>query len=447
MEEKEIKEVSKFKKYLMCLKKGWLIIVILTVIGLLTGLIIADKTYHKKYEETTYCVLNFRYTNDVNLNYNEIISESNIERTKKITKSLETGNKVSTYRYIEISEIKINKLDGYYLLYADIDAFNVSKDSTYSDSAAKGFLKHLTVMPLITDEEIEAYNNSDIKGHSVFDNFDLDYYKANSLDSDGKLNIEYSNPEAMKLNSENKIMYYSIWIGSATLLMLIVSLIFIFIFIDKLEFDIKKEYDNENLYRHPFHKSFFKNSMNAFKKVRSLVLMAVLLSLVLVCKFIPIPSGFGELGLGFSYLFLSTASMIFGPIPSLLIGATSDILGYIIRPDGEFFIGYTIQAMVACFTYAMCFHKTYITFTRCLIARVIVNFLCNVIIGSISRAIMFGLGYDAFMTYVLTISLPKNIIYLLPQSLLLFFVLKALANPLYHLNLIDERVSSNFSFF
>ena len=175
--------------------------------------------------------------------------------------------------------------------------------------------------------------------------------------------------------------------------------------------------------------------------------MAILLSMVLVCKFIPIPSGFGELGIGFSYLFLSTAAMIFGPIPSLLIGALSDILGYIIRPEGEFFIGYTIQAMVACFTYALCFHKTYITFTRCLIARVVVNFLCNVIIGSISRAIMLSLSYDAFMTYVLTISLPKNIIYLLPQSLLLFFVLKAIANPLYHMNLIDERVSSNFSFF
>ena len=103
--------------------------------------------------------------------------------------------------------------------------------------------------------------------------------------------------------------------------------------------------------------------------------------------------------------------------------------------------------MVACFAYALCFHKTYVTFTRCLIARVIVNFLCNVIIGTISRAIMLGLGYDAFMTYLLTISLPKNIVYLLPQSLLLFFVLKAVSMPLYHLNLMDERISTNFSFF
>ena len=440
-------KISKFKKYLICIKKGWLIILILTVIGFLTGLIIADKTYHKKYEEVSYCTLSFKYKTNIDIDYHNIISNENIERTKKITKSLETGSKVSTYQYVDIKNIKIENDNNNFTIYADKESFNVSKDGTYSDAAAKGFLKHLTLLVLITDKEIEEYNLSDLKGHEVFENFDKEYYQNNSLDETGALKILYSNPDAVKLNKDNKVTYYSIWISSSTLLMLIVSLIFIYIFIDKLNLNISKEYDNENIYKHPFHIKLFKESIEAFKNVKTMVLMAMLLGLVLVCKFIPIPSGFGELGIGFSYLFLSTVCMIFGPIPSLFIGATSDILGYLIRPEGEFFIGYTIQAIVACFTYALCFHKTYITFTRCLIARVIVNFLCNVIIGSISRAIMLGLGYDAFMTYVLTISLPKNIIYLLPQSLLLFFVLKAIANPLYHMNLIDERISSNFSFF
>ncbi len=443
----EVKELSKFKKYLICLKKGWLIILILTIIGLLSGLIIADKTYHKKYEEVTYSVLNFRYKNEVNVNYNDIISKANIERAKKLTKSLETGSKITTYQYVDITNIKIENNNDHYTIYANFEAFNVSKDGTYSDAAAKGFLKHLTLLVLISDSEIEEYNNSDIKGHSVFDNFDNDYYKANSLDDNGALKILYSNPDAVKLNKEHKIFYYSVWIIPSTVIMLIASLIFIYYYIDKLDLNITKEYDNVNLYKHPFHIRIFKESLLVFKDVKSLVLMSALLGLVLVCKFIPIPSGFGDLGLGFSYLFLSTACMIFGPMPSLLIGAISDILGYIIDANGDFFIGYTFQAMVACFTYALCFHKTYITFTRCLVARVIVNIICNVLIGSICRAIMFGLSYDAFMTYVLTISLPKNIIYLLPQSLLLFFVLKAIANPLYHMNLIDERVSSNFSFF
>ena len=441
MEEKE--EISKFRKYLFSLKKGWLIILILCVIGILTGLVIADKTYKNKYEEETYSVLNFKYTEEIEFDYNKIISKENIDKVKTFTKSLETGNKITNYQYIEIKNIKIEKINDYYQIKASKDSFNVTKDYTYSDSAAKGFLKHLTIAPLINDQELEEYNSSDVKGHQVFLKFDKSFYEANSLDQDGKLLIEYANPDASRLNSEYKISYFTIWISSSFLTMLIVSLLFIFIFMDKLDLHLKKEYDNENVYKHPFHLKLFKDSIKYFKDLKSLVFMSLLLGLVLMCKFIPIPSGFGELGIGFSYLFLSTSAMIFGPIPALLTGTLSDILGYIIRPEGEFFIGYTIQAMLACFTYALCFHKTYVTFTRCLIARVIVNIICNVIIGSICRAIILGLGYEAFWTYVLTISLPKNLVYLLPQSLLLFLVLKALVNPLASLGLINEQIRNN----
>ena len=392
MEEKEIKEekIGKLRKYFICLKKGWLIVLIFVIIGLLTGFIIADKTFSKPYLEANYATLNFKYTKDIDFSYKDIISIDNINRCKNITKSLETGSKISTYQYVEIE---------------------------------------------------------DIKGHSVFSNFDNEFYKSNSIDQDNHLLITYSNPNAISLNKEAKIKYYSIWVGSFILGTLILGLLFVYIYVDKLNLSIHKEYDNKEIYRTPFHEAYFTDSIKYLKNMKSLVMIAIIMALVLICKFIPIPSGFGSLGIGFSYLFLSVGAMLFGPIPSLIIGALSDILGYFIHPDGVFFIGYTFQAMLACFTYALCFHKTYITFTRCLIARVIVNFICNVLIGSICWAFISHLDGAAFMTYMLTISLPKNIVYLLPQSLLLFFVLKAISVPLFHMNLMDERISHNFSFF
>lgn len=457
MEENNTKqELSKFKKYLICLKKSWLMILILSIIGILLGLVIASKTYHKKYEENNYSVLNFRYKEEVSIDYNDIISTDNIERCKKITKSLETGKKVSTYKYVDIKNIKIEKNNmiyeslntTYYTIFANMEAFNVSSDYSYSDAAAKGFLKHLTLLIFLTDEEIEEYTNDAEKlQNEVFLKFDKEFYTSNSLDSDGKLITLISNPNATKLNKEDKIIYHTIWISSSFLVMFIISLIFIFIFVDKLEMNVKREYDNILIYRTPFHKTFFTNSLKVFSDLKSLVLMALLLALVMVCKFIPIPSGFGELGLGFGYLFLSISCMLFGPFPALVIGALSDIIGYLIRPDGLFFIGYTFQAMFACFVYALCFHKTYLTFTRCLIARVLVNFVANVIIGTICRSIMLGLSFEASITYLLVTSLPKNVIYLLPQSVLLFFVMKAVSMPLYYMKLIDRRIAYNFSFF
>ena len=96
MEEKRLEEEkSWFKKYLLCIKKGWLIILILTLICSLTGFIIANFTFSKPYVEENFAVLNFRYKEDVQINYLGIVSKDNIDRCKKITKSLETGKKIS----------------------------------------------------------------------------------------------------------------------------------------------------------------------------------------------------------------------------------------------------------------------------------------------------------------------------------------------------------------
>ena len=450
MEEKRLEEEkSWFKKYLLCIKKGWLIVLILTLICSLTGFIIANFTFSKPYVEENFAVLNFRYKENVQINYLEIVSKDNIDRCKKITKSLETGKNISTYQYVDIDEtkdIKIEKKDNYYTIYCNPDCFNVSSDGEYSDAVAKGFLKHLTLLVLISDEEIEEYNNSNLSKNEVFNKFDKEFYEANSL-VDKKLIIEYADPNAIELNKDFQIKYYSLWILSFTLFGLVVSLIFIFIFKDKLDTNLKKEYDNKEVYKTPFHISFFKDSIKVFRDVKSLTLMGAILGLVMVCKFIPIPSGFGQLGIGLSYLFLSIGSMIFGPIPSIIMGALSDILGFVIKPSGTFFFGYTLNAMISCFTYALCFHKSYITFTRCLVARVIVNLFVNVILGSIWWAMMNNYVYEAFVVHLLTISLPKNLVYLLPQSLLLFFVLKAVSMPLYQMNLMDEKISHSFSFF
>ena len=112
-----------------------------------------------------------------------------------------------------------------------------------------------------------------------------------------------------------------------------------------------------------------------------------------------------------------------------------------------FFPGYTLDAMIAGFTYGICFYKTKLTFTKCLLARLVVNLFVNVVCGSIWWSIINSFTYEAFQTYMLFISLPKNIIYLLPQTILLFIVLKAMTKPLSAFNLIDQRISEHVTIF
>jgi ECF transporter S component (folate family) len=442
--EAEEREMSFFKKFLKALGKGYLIIIILSIIFSLTALLVSNFVV----KDETMIKFSFRYTIDLNLNANDIISKENIDKVKNVSVSYYTGSKISTYKYVEIENISIEEdSKNTYTIYVNKSAFNLQDKEgnvNYNDSAAKGFLKHLVIISLPEElyTEYEQYdetnNGKTIKG--IIKVFDNDYYEENSLSSENVL-LTAEKSGSSKKTALIQASIYGFLIGFG------ISIIVILIFTNQITDLAKREYDNETIYRTPFHRSFFRNSLNTFKDIKSLVIIALLLSCVMACKFIPIPSGFGDLGLSFSFLFLAVACMLFGPYPSLMIGVISDVVGYLIMPNGDFFIGYTIQSMFACFVYALCFHKTYLTFTRAFIARVLVNLVANVVIGTISRSIMYGLSYDATMTYLLLTSLPKNIIYLLPQSLLLFFVLKAVSRPLYHLNLMDERIAMNLSFF
>ena len=49
--------------------------------------------------------------------------------------------------------------------------------------------------------------------------------------------------------------------------------------------------------------------------------------------------------------------MMFGPVPGLIMGGAADLLGFVIKPTGPFFPGYTLDSMIAGFLYGMFFYK------------------------------------------------------------------------------------------
>ncbi|MDE6407384.1 MAG: folate family ECF transporter S component, partial [Anaeroplasmataceae bacterium] len=205
--------------------------------------------------------------------------------------------------------------------------------------------------------------------------------------------------------------------------------------------------DNQVVYKSIFHKSYWKDSIGFINNVKKMCTISILFACMILCKFLPIPSGFGSLGISFTYLFFGIICWIYGPLCGIFIGFCSDILGYFINPGGIFFMGYTLDAMLAGFMYGICFYKKRITFANCFIARAFVNLFINVGLGSLWWKMIYNLDWDAYLTYMSLTSLPKNILYLLPQSILLFILFKAISKPLASFGLIDQRVSENISLF
>lgn len=221
-----------------------------------------------------------------------------------------------------------------------------------------------------------------------------------------------------------------------------VTLLYFYISINK-ENDF--EYDNETLFKTPFKKNYWKDTTKFLSSTKKIVTLAMLFGLMMVCKMFSLPSGFSNLGLSLTYLFFSLICLIYGPIAGFTIGFFSDILGYFLfdRSGLTFYFGYTLQAMMAGFIYGLAFYKSRITFFRCFVARLIVNLFLNVIYGSLCFGDVMGYDFETIKTYALIMELPKNLIYLVPQSILLFMFLKFVSPILYRYKFIGKNIYEN----
>ena len=252
-----------------------------------------------------------------------------------------------------------------------------------------------------------------------------------------KNNLSYVDAEVIKENDKIDVIQIY-FIGLLVSFILCFSIFIILYFVKPQFFNQTINYDNINLYRTIFHKSYWQNQTKWMKKLKYLTTLSILISLMLTMKLIKIPSGFSNLGIGFTYLIFSVISMIYGPLTGIFVGFVSDVLGYVISPSPYgFYFPYTISSMLSGFIYGVCFYKTNVSYTKCLISRFFVNMFVNVILGSIWWALLTNLSFEGFKSYLLFTELPKNLAYLLPQSILQFVVLKALIVPLQEFDLIS----------
>ena len=244
------------------------------------------------------------------------------------------------------------------------------------------------------------------------------------------------------ISSSTKISL--ITLGVTTLVLFILSII-----LYKKNIILKKEryiYNNETMFRTCFHSKYWKLSVKPLVKVKDITTLAMLFSLMMVCKFIPIPSGFGNLGIGFTYLFFAITAMVYGPVYGFVVGVFSDVIGYFLFPSSGFFhLGYTLQAALTGFIYGICLYKTKVNFTKVFVSRLLVNLLINVVYGSFLFLLVFYPDQsdkykELYSSYVLLMALPKNIVYLLPQSLLLYYVIKVTLPILNKFKLIEKEM-------
>ena len=409
----------KFKNFLSNLKNH---IILILLVGFTLGSLGASYVFYYYNPRNVTYEITFKTNKDIDLSIQYIESIKDIIQQERNDKSYVDDNGVikypySSFEYVDVYNVCSTTTITYYEDYATIKT-QTRNFNTWQQ--ARRFLRRI-----VTETDEDAVFKLADNSFSKTDNFkDID--SSSVVLNEGKKEYVFF------------ILFFLVGVG------FMVVVFGIFTFFNKNYEKKKFEYDNISVYRTPFHISYFKASLKETKSVRNIVTIAILFSLMLCTKFISIPSGFSNLGIGFGYLVFSVIAMLYGPSVGIIIGMFSDILGFIIKPDGIFFIGYTLSSMIAGLTYSLCLYKTKITFMKCLLSRIVVNLFVNTILGTLWIWLINDRTIS-FKTYLLLTELPKNLVYLFPQAILMFILIKSLSSPLKAMGLMNEQIAENIT--
>ena len=172
-----------------------------------------------------------------------------------------------------------------------------------------------------------------------------------------------------------------------------------------------------------FTRAYWKSAASRLKSIRVLVATALLIgvTIAITTLYIPLPN---NLHVFFDYTPKALCAMLCGPVAALGVGFVMDILGFLARPMGAFFPGYTVTTMVTMLIYALGFYNQKITLPRIAITKLIVNVVCNIGLNSLWNSMLMGKAFVVFLAG----SATKNLL-LWPIEVLVMVIVFRLVTP------------------
>jgi ECF transporter S component (folate family) len=116
------------------------------------------------------------------------------------------------------------------------------------------------------------------------------------------------------------------------------------------------------------------------------------------------------------------AGQLFGPAVAGVVGGITDIGGYLVKPTGPFFPGFTFSSIVGGIIFGLMLHNKKITFARVLATQVVYTIVVGIILNSYWLDVLyFQNGYFA----TIMARLPKELIMIPIMSVIYYSIVKA----------------------
>ena len=177
-----------------------------------------------------------------------------------------------------------------------------------------------------------------------------------------------------------------------------------------------------------FTKNQFVSSFRSLRKTGTLTTTGILLAMQMILSSYGTIEVTDSLKISLAHLALAPTAVFFGPVVAGMQGALSDILGFLLKPTGPYFPGFTITAMLLGLVYGVSLYKTKHTMPRIIVTRVIVMVFINLLLNTVFLTMLYGPSRLA----TLPVRAMKNLIQLPFDCILLMAVcntLKRIPHP------------------
>ena len=162
-------------------------------------------------------------------------------------------------------------------------------------------------------------------------------------------------------------------------------------------------------------------SARELSSIRTVAVCGMLLAIKMVLNLFTVNVS-SLIKIGFSYLPVAVAGMLFGPVVGGIVGAAGDVLGYFIQPTGPYFPGFTLNAFLSGFVYGLFLYRRRAGALRAFSAKAAVTLLVSILLNPLWLSVLYGKAFFA----VLSARIMTSLLLLPIDSAVLFTVLKVM---------------------
>jgi len=197
---------------------------------------------------------------------------------------------------------------------------------------------------------------------------------------------------------------------------------------------------SDRLYAHPFCLDYWRDAMAEFRDVRVLVFAALMIALRVATKPFQIPIG-PSLNINLVQMIVNAVgAMTFGPVVAAAAAAVTDVVGYLVFPDGPYFFPFIFTEIAGSVIFALFLYRADISLRRVILCRFCMVFLVNIVLQSPIMLLYYRMILGKEYTLINGTRIIKNLLLFPAESVLLTLLLRSVVPPLHRLKFIVSRV-------